>query len=128
MIYLAQRQDTGAVVEFEEDPEHAPGYSEPFLLPLDGLQVPCKRVITAPQVLATDRRKRFDEAYRPVRSDGRLSSMQLPTRQQAEAQGLPAAPYYNGNDEASFMTRDQAKDYAKALTDADAHQVHEFDA
>ncbi len=128
MRYLAHRQDTGALVEFEEDPDHAPGYGQPFLLPLDGVPVTCMRVITAPQVLASDRRKRFDDAYRPVRSDGRLSSMQLPTRQQAEAQGLPLAPYYNGNDEASFMSRHEARDYAKKLTDSDAHQVHEFDA
>lgn len=126
MKYLAKRQDTGELVEFQEDPARAPGYGEVFHLPLGGQAVACKRVILAPQVLASDRRKRLDEGYREVRSDGRLSSMQYPTRQQAQSLGLPSADYYDRNGHASFMTREAAKDYGKALTDKSEHTEWSF--
>lgn len=126
MIYLAKRMDTGALVEFEDDPDLAPGFGEALTLTLNGHNVECRRVLTVPQVVATDRRKRFDDDHMGVRSDGRLSSMQVPTRSQARRAGLPEAPYYNRNGEASFMTRDQASDYAKRLSDADPHQDYSF--
>lgn len=125
MIYLAQRLDTGEPVEFQDDPALVVGFGETLTLPLGGHNILCQRVLTVPQVVATDRRKRFDESHMAVRSDGRLSTMQMPTRSQCLAAGLPLAPYYQGED-ASFMTRDQASDYAKRLSDADPHQNYEF--
>lgn len=125
MKYVAQRLDTGATVEFEDAPEFVPGFGEPVVLPLDGHNVLCRRVLTVPQVVASDRRKRLDERHMAVRSDGRLTTVQMPTRSQCVAAGLPLAPYYQGED-ASFMTRDQASEYAKRLSDADPNQNYSY--
>jgi hypothetical protein len=127
VIYVAQRLDTGALVEFEDDPDLAPGYGEVIQLPLDGQVVACKRALVPPQVVATDRRLRYDDNHMAVRSDGRLTSMQLPTKAQCEASGLPLAPHYNAHGEASFMTRYSLSEYTKALNSKDPHGEYALD-
>lgn len=122
MIYLARRLDTGGLVDFEDDPDLVVGHGERVLLPLDGgLPVACERVRAPHHVVATDRRLRYDDNHMAVRSDGRLSSMQLPTKGQCEAAGLPLAPHYNAHGEASFMTRYQLSEYTKKLNTNDPH-------
>ncbi len=128
MIYLAQRLDTGEVVEFEDDPNYVVGQGEPLVLPLGGERVQCVRIFSIPQVVATDRRKRYDENYMQVRSDGRFSTFQLPSREQCLKSGLPLAPYYDSNDDASFMNRHEASEYSKKLSENDPHGGYSFDA
>jgi hypothetical protein len=129
VIYLAQRLDTGERVEFEDDPERVVGHGERLRLCLDGEPVECIRVFTTPQVVASDRRKCYDEHYQSVRSDGRFSSIQMPTLEQIEATDaaiargesgtrIPRAKRYTPGGDAAFMNRSEGRDYAKALTDA----------
>lgn len=124
MRYLAQRLDTGEEVEFEDDPDLVVGHGETLDLALGGGIVTCIRVFAPYQVMATDRRKCLDDNHLATRSDGRLTSMQLPTKEQCLASGLPLAPDYNSNGEASFMTRHRLSEYVKKLNDKDEHGQH----
>lgn len=128
MIYTAIRSDTGELLTYEDDPDSVVGQGESLVLGLEEGPVECVRVFSETHVVATDRRKRYDEKHALVRSDGRFSDMSLPTKESCRASGLPLAPHYNAEGEASFMNRSEAVEYGKRLSDANPTGAVEFDA
>lgn len=123
-IYEARREDTGELVEFECDCDDAPGHGNPVVLELGGERVACKRIFSRLQPPRNTVNFGRDSAdgWRRKRTDGRFTSMQLPTLEQVTLSeqdptrpSIPRAPHYDGDQNASFMNRAEARDYAKKL-------------
>ena len=132
-IYEARRDDNGELVEFECGCDDAPAHGAPLLLEVEGEAVNCKRVfsrIQPPRITSNYGRDSTD-GWRRKRTDGRFTSMQLPTLEQVQMSeqdpdrpSIPRAPHYDGDNNASFMNKGEAREYADKLagTESDGGQ------
>lgn len=123
-IYEARRDDNGELVEFECGCDDAPGFGVPVTIELDGTPVACKRVFSRiqPPRITTNLGRDSTDSWKAKRTDGRFTSLQLPSLEQVQLSeqdptrpSIPRAPHYDANENASFMNRSQARDYAKQL-------------